>query len=72
MAKPALKVSLSRFMAAPGPSRMQTLAELLSHPLLDQAVYSQYAHRHLKNIAASGTIATLCKSAGEALGVYDL
>ena len=51
---------------------MQTLAELLSHPLLDQAVYSQYAHPYLKNIAASGTIATLCKSAGEALGVYDL
>ena len=37
-------------MAPPGPSRMQTL---LSHPLLDQAVYSQYAPPYLKDIAAS-------------------
>lgn len=35
---------------------MQTLAELLSHPLLDQAVYSQYAPPYLKAIAASGAI----------------
>ena len=43
-------------MAAFGRSRMQTLAELLSHPLLDQAVYSQYAPPYLKAIAASGAI----------------
>ena len=39
---------------------MQTLAELLSHPLLDRAVYSQYAPPYLKTIAASGAILEQC------------